>query len=184
MQCPLWLLALLAFALATVCDAQDIHKCVAGGEVSYQNIPCAPGEVEARLPRLPGYADPAQRDGATSPPTDTTFGVSPDALQVSPAPALPDAQDAFPFRTSIALGMTDDQVLNIPDWGRPTRIARSGHRQGFREVWTYDRGGARRQLAFVGGRLAAIDAADAPVSLADHHAGVLAATASASGRLL
>ena len=151
-----WLLAPIAFALAPLCDAQDIHKCFNGDEISYQSAPCAPGHVDAGLLRLPGYADPAQRDGATSPQSDTTFGAPAGALQVAPGPAAPDAQDAFPFRASIALGMTDDQVLNIPNWGRPTRIARSGNRQGFREVWTYGRGGARRQLAFTGGKLAAI----------------------------
>ena len=154
-----WLLAPLALALAPLCDAQDIHKCFHGDEITYQSAPCAPGQVDAGLLRLPGYADPAQRDGATSPPTDMTFGAPADTLQVSPEQTAPDTQDAFPFRASIALGMTDDQVLNIPNWGRPTRIMRSGHRQSFREVWTYDRGGARRQLAFVGGKLAVIDGA-------------------------
>jgi len=154
-----WLLAPLAFALAPLCDAQDIHKCFHGDEITYQSVPCAPGQVDAGLLRLPGYADPAQRDGATSPSADTTFGAPADTSQSFPGSAAPDTQDAFPFRASIALGMTDDQVLNIPNWGRPTRIVRSGHRQGFQEVWTYDRGGVRRQLAFVAGKLAAIEAA-------------------------
>ena len=158
MKTRLWLLAPVAFTLATVCDAQDVHKCVAGDEIAYQSAPCAPGQVEAGLLRLPDYADPAERDGAMSPPSDTASGAA-GAMQVSPAPAVPDTQRAFPFRTSIALGMTDDQVLNIPYWGRPARIARSGHRQGFREVWTYDRGGVIRQLAFVDGKLAAIETA-------------------------
>lgn len=157
-----WLLAPLALALAPLCDAQDIHKCFHGDEISYQSAPCAPGQVDAGLLRLPGYADPAQRDGATSPSADTTFGAPADTSQVSPGTAVPETQDAFPFRASIALGMTDDQVLNIPNWGRPTRIDRSGRRQSFREVWTYDRGGVIRQLAFVGGRLAAIESDGQP----------------------
>jgi hypothetical protein len=77
---------------------------------------------------------------------------------------VPDTQRAFPFRTSIALGMTDDQVLNVPNWGRPTHIVRSGKRSDFREVWTYDRDGITRTLAFVRGRLAAIDAGDTRVA--------------------
>ena len=53
--------------------------------------------------------------------------------------------------------MTDDQVLNLARWGRPSRIVRSGRHQSWREVWTYDDEGAVRELAFVGGRLARID---------------------------
>jgi hypothetical protein len=167
MKYRLWLLAPLAFAVTTLCQAQDIHKCVAGDSVSYQNLPCGPGQVDAGLLPLPGYADPAQRDGATSPPTDpASFDTPPDgALHVSPPPEVPDTQRAFFFRTSIALGMTDDQVLNVPNWGRPTRIVRTGHRRDFREVWTYDRGGVTRTLAFVRGRLAAIDAGDTLVAI-------------------
>jgi len=167
MKHRLWLLAPLAFAVTTLCEAQDIHKCVAGDGISYQNIPCGPGQVDAGLLPLPGYADPAQRDGAMSPPTDaTSFGEPADgALHVSPPPEVPDTQRAFPFRTSIALGMTDDQVLNVPNWGRPTRIVSSGHRRDFREVWTYDRDGITRTLAFVRGRLAAIDAGDTRVAI-------------------
>jgi hypothetical protein len=49
-------------------------------------------------------------------------------------------------------------VLNVPGWGKPTKIVRTGRHGNWREVWTYDRGNDTRQLAFVSGRLSSIDA--------------------------
>lgn len=167
MKHRLWLAVPLAFALTAVCEAQDIHRCITGNSVTYQNRPCAPTQVDAGRLRLPGYADPPERDGAMSPPSDALYGAPTDApLEVSPSPTIPDTQQVFPFRTSIALGMTDDQVLNLPSWGRPSRIVRSGRHHGWREVWTYDRGGGLRQLAFVDGRLASIDADERAMQVA------------------
>lgn len=167
MKHRLWLAVPLAFALTAVCEAQDIHKCISGNTVTYQNMPCASTQIDAGLLRLPGYADPAERDGATSPPSDVLYGAPSDGpLEVSPPPAVPDTRRAFPFRTSIALGMTDDQVLNLQSWGRPSRIVRNGRHQGWREIWTYERGGASRALAFVDGRLASIDADDRAIQVA------------------
>ena len=154
-----WALVPLAFAFSGVSAGQQIHKCVGdGGAVTYQNAPCQPAQTDAGVLRLPGYADPAERDGATAPQADTSLAVPAEApFPAAPAPAMSASQPVFPFRTSVALGMTDDQVLNVPGWGRPTRIVRSGTHGNWREVWTYDRGNDLRQLAFVGGRLAGID---------------------------
>lgn len=162
-----WLLVPVALALTGVAAAQDIHKCITGNVVGYQNAPCAPSEHDAGLLRLPAYADPPQRDGAMSRPNDPASVAPSDVpVEVSPSPAAPDTRDAFPFRTSIALGMTDDQVLNIAQWGRPSRIVRSGRHEGWRELWTYDRNGETRKLAFVDGRLAGIDDTAAPLQVA------------------
>jgi hypothetical protein len=155
-----WLLVPLGFALAGVSAAQEIHKCIGGGAaVTYQNAPCEPAQTDAGLLRLPGYADPAERDGATAPPTDASLAAPAEApFPTTPAPVMSDTPRAFPFRTSVALGMTDDQVLNVPGWGKPTKIVRTGRHGNWREVWTYDRGNDTRQLAFVSGRLSSIDA--------------------------
>jgi hypothetical protein len=154
-----WVLVPLAFAFTGVAAGQEIRKCVGdGAAVTYQNAPCEPAQTDAGVLRLPGYADPAERDGATAPQADTSLAVPAEApFPGAPAPSLSGSQPVFPFRTSVALGMTDDQVLNVPGWGRPTRIARSGGHGNWREVWTYDRGNDRRELAFVGGHLASID---------------------------
>jgi hypothetical protein len=155
-----WLLIPLGLALAGASEAQDIHKCVGDGAVAYQNAPCTGTQVDAGVLRLPGYADPPERDGAMAPAMEDAVapGQPVEAPQSSvPEPSAPDVQQAFPFRTSIALGMTDDQVLNLPNWGRPTRIKRTGRDRDWREVWTYDLPADTRRLSFVDGRLASID---------------------------
>ncbi|HXR55167.1 MAG TPA: hypothetical protein VN858_00120 [Casimicrobiaceae bacterium] len=162
-----WLLVPVALALTGAAAAQDIHKCIAGNAVAYQNAPCVAPSRDAGVLRLPGYADPPQRDGAMSPSNDpVSIAPSDMPVDVSPSPTAPDTKDAFPFRTSIALGMTDDQVLNIPHWGRPSRIVRSGRHERWRETWTYDRNGETRELAFVDGRLAGIADENAPIQIA------------------
>lgn len=162
------MIACVALTLAAGANAQSIRKCVDHGVVGYQTMPCGVGQVDAGLVKLPDYADPPQHDGATAPAQDAYGGTPAGEDVVTPVPATspPPSQAAFPFRTSIALGMTDDQVLNIPQWGRPSRIARSGRHETWRETWTYDRNGETRQLAFVDGRLAAIDDRDAPIQIA------------------
>jgi len=51
--------------------------------------------------------------------------------------------------------MTDDEVLNLPGWGRPDRIVRTREQRLWHEAWTYDAPlTARRLLHFVNGKLA------------------------------
>ena len=110
------LLVPLVLAVSGASVAQDIHKCVDdGSSVTYQNAPCAPAQSDAVVLRLPGYADPAERDGATAPAADAAAVASEDTpFPAASSPAMSDAQRVFPFRTSVAVGMTDDQVLNVP----------------------------------------------------------------------
>ncbi|HLX29822.1 MAG TPA: hypothetical protein VKV24_15185 [Casimicrobiaceae bacterium] len=152
-----WLFGLVVVASAA--GAQDIRKCVGdGGIIAYQNVPCGSGQVDAGLSKLPDYADPAKRDGASSRPIDDSSAPSGNASSfTAPAAPMDDAQRAFPFRTTIRLGMTDDQVLNIPGWGIPTRIVRNGRHRGWREEWTYEAPEWYRQLSFVDGRLERIE---------------------------
>ena len=54
--------------------------------------------------------------------------------------------------------MTDDEVLNLPGWGRPATIARTRAPREWREDWTYDAGpSGPRQLHFVKGKLTAVE---------------------------
>lgn len=162
-----WLL--ISMGLATAPQAQEVHRCLADEVVGYQSTPCGNGQVDAGVLKLPDYADPAQRDGASAPGLDASAAAASKALPATPTAAAdaPGSQRAFPFHTSIALGMSDDQVLNIASWGRPSRIARTGRHRGWREVWTYERGNDVRELSFVNGRLANIDTgAGVPAHLA------------------
>jgi hypothetical protein len=159
------MIACVALTLAAGANAQSIRKCVDHGVVGYQTMPCGVGQLDAGLVKLPDYADPPQRDGATA-PAQVAYGGTPageDVVTPVPATSPPPSQAAFPFRTSIALGMTDDQVLNMPQWGRPTHIERTGRHRGWRETWTYTRPTELRTLTFVEGRLANIDV-DTPVT--------------------
>lgn len=155
-----WTWFTACMAMATVSHAQVIHKCMDGTVVAYQSVPCGEGQPEAGVIKLPAYADPPQSDGATAPPTETS-----DSASSPPAASL----RGFPFRTSIELGMTDDQVLNTPRWGPPVRISRTRMRHGWREEWRYARADGEHELEFVNGKLARIDATSAtvlPVQLA------------------
>ena len=70
MKLRAWLL--VCIGLATASQAQEIRKCVADGVVAYQNAPCSDGQAEAGVLKLPDYADPPQRDGATAPVPDSS----------------------------------------------------------------------------------------------------------------
>jgi len=154
----MWACATLALTFAASANAQDVRKCVDNGVVGYQNRPCGAGQIDAGFVKLPDYADPPQRDAASAPAQDA-YGATPasdDSSTPSPVASPAPSQAAFPFRTSIAIGMTDDQVLNIPRWGPPSRIERTGRHRGWRETWTYARPSESRTLMFVEGRLANI----------------------------
>jgi hypothetical protein len=76
------------------------------------------------------------------------------------------------WRTSIAIGMWDDEVLNLPRSGRPSAITRSKSNRVWHEEWLYRwRVGGTSRLSFANGRLTVIKTATAgnetetPVSL-------------------
>jgi hypothetical protein len=133
--------------------AQGIHKCVGTLVTSYQSAPCAdPGSEVAIAPAIVasvrGSEDKVVPDA--SPRRDDASG----ALGQDRASMTA----RLPFgRVALAVGMYDVEALNSPKWGPPDAIARSRDRQGWREIWTYDRGAAApRELEFLNGRLIAI----------------------------
>lgn len=124
-------------------SAQEIHKCVSADGITYQGHPCDGRDATASLPA-----------GNTSP----TIRVS----SVQPTPECaprPRAPPRLPWRqATICIGMTDDEVLNLPGWGRPDKIVRTREQRLWHENWTYDvRFAARRLLRFVNGKLAGVD---------------------------
>jgi hypothetical protein len=64
-------------------------------------------------------------------------------------------------RTTLTLGMSDDEVLNLPGWGRPNRITRARMPRTWHEEWTYGPSAAgERRLHFANARL--VDIVDKP----------------------
>jgi hypothetical protein len=138
---------LIAIALVPLdAMATDIYKCTGNGATSYQAVPCPSGQQEMPV-RIAGAPSAALRDAT-----------------VSRVPAQ-DRKRGVWTRTSIELGMSDDEVLNLPGWGRPAQIARARLARGWEEVWRYgDRYSGGRELRFVNARLA--DIGDTPAALA------------------
>lgn len=143
-------LPLVLAALANAAGAQVIFKCIEGDTTAYQSTACANGAVESRLMV-------AQRARADAP-----------ALVVRPQVARTQASSSersdgtwrvgWPRRRTLALGMTDDEVLNLPGWGIPTRIVRARTLREWREEWVYARqGSGERRLRFVNTKLVEAD---------------------------
>src|SRR4030095_5751950 len=79
----------------------------------------------------------------------------------SAAPSPPGRSTAWPWRRTLTLGMSDDEVLNLPGWGIPTRSIRARMPREWREEWVYARSSAdERRLQFVNATL--VDIVDRP----------------------
>jgi hypothetical protein len=142
---------------SSLVPAQDIYKCATGTGIVYQSAPCAAGQVEVALLQTNdgGGTGDVPSVGA---PIDPSNG---------PEPRAQGSDPRLPFlRTTIALGMTDDAVLNTPNWGVPARISRARRDHRWREVWVYaPRAGIMRQLSFENGRLTNIETViDPPIA--------------------
>ena len=146
----------LSFGLlcvATGANAADIHKCATPTGIAYQGLPCSGPELPSQL---------AAVSMAPSTPPSEAAGTAASDEPARGAPvcgARPAAPRRLPWRqATICIGMTDDEVLNLPGWGRPATIARTRAPREWREDWTYDAGlSGPRQLHFVNGKLAAVE---------------------------
>jgi len=143
-------LAMLA-AVVQAAAAQGIFKCVDGETIAYQSMPCANGQTEMRLMTIAhASVTDAQTPAAVSVPTrDASIPVAAVRGKV------------WPFRRTLMLGMSDDEVLNLPGWGVPTRITREKKAREWREEWSYGSPiNGERRLHFVNATL--VDVADVP----------------------
>ena len=120
--------------------AQAIHKCTAPEGTAYQSAPCGTGSSDVVIASRTG-------ERAGPPPAVTTPRRAPETR----------GGRVF-WRTSIALGMSDDEVLNLANWGRPSAITRSKFNRIWHEEWLYrwSMGGTSR-LQFANGRLTAVE---------------------------
>ena len=137
---------LVASVLAGAAHAGVIYKCTARGTITYQSMPCGSDAASVRVARFGGVGEAVPVPSA--PPAAAV--PAPAGRKIGPWP-----------KRSITLGLSDDEVLNMPAWGRPARIVRTRLARGWQEVWSYaDAWGAERQLVFTNARLA--DIVDVP----------------------
>jgi hypothetical protein len=145
-------LSLCGIAYPLIGCAQAIHKCLAPEGVAYQSTPCASGAGDVVIASLDNVrAEPAPRaEASTATPARRDRGANP----VS-------SKRVF-WRTSIAIGMSDDEVLNLPAWGRPSAITRSKANRVWYEEWVYRwRMGGSSRLQFANGKLTGVETAAA-----------------------
>ena len=122
-----------AASMAAAASAGELYKCVDAAGTAYQSMPCATGAIETRV-QVATLARPS----------------------LPPDPARRSARKPGPWRhKTLTLGMSDDEVLNMPGWGPPSRITRVRvPRGGWREEWTYDQGlVAEQRLSFANAKL-------------------------------
>jgi hypothetical protein len=170
----IWLLFSSAL-LPMTAGAADIYKCSGGRYVAYQNYPCPEGmdqAVMADKPRPPTVAE--VKPEIAGPKNIPTASVADDTSAISRAASDPssatyrasmDRREAaagdgpLPFRqTALKVGISDDEVLNMPRWGIPDRITRSKVNGVWQEDWIYaSRTDSPKRLRFHNARLAAID---------------------------
>jgi hypothetical protein len=137
---PRIFLACLAVVAADAVAGGGIYKCVDAGSTSYQSTPCARGQ-DATPMSIASLAAEAPRRGMT-----TSAATS----------AQPRKRGPW-TRADDEIGISDDEVLNMPNWGRPAQISRTRGPRGWEEVWRYGNGyGGGRELRFVNARLADI----------------------------
>jgi hypothetical protein len=107
--------------------AQSVFKCMDGENIAYQSTPCPSGQSESKLMTV-ARAAPAEllpAAPAATPKLETAVPVDASRSRV------------WPFRRTLMLGMSDDEVLNLPGWGIPKRITRVKATHEWREEWTY-----------------------------------------------
>ena len=149
--------------MPAVVHAADIYKCATPTGISYQSMPCQ--GVELPKPNIVANVVEAPRSVAAAAVYASTNTSAASPATNAEARGAGDC-DAGPRewwrrsvrRASICIGMTDDEVLNLPGWGRPAKISRTRAPREWREEWFYDaRAAGPRQLWFVNGKLAAVE---------------------------
>ena len=145
------LLGCLAFAVSLEAGAAgEIFKCLEAGATSYQSTPCARSQDAVPL-KIATATARESREGSTPVPVPVSVSRS--------------GKRGPWTHTSIEVGMSDDEVLNMPGWGRPARISRARLPAGWEEVWRYGNGySGERELRFLNARLA--DIAETPAAQA------------------
>ena len=143
-------LGFLLVLVSAASGAADVHKCVAPTGITYQGTPCNGPE----LPTSIAVSSAAQAPAAANRPApgSAVAPKTPECDATSRRAPLPSRN------ATICVGMTDDEVLNLPGWGRPAKIVRTRVPREWREQWIYDtRAAGPRYLHFVNGKLALVE---------------------------
>jgi hypothetical protein len=138
----------------------DIYKCVDGAAVAYQSMPCAGGAQQTVMEKNAPQIAVQIADAAAAQPREvadaTTRPAKPAAASRAPRKSGPWTHE------TLTLGMSDDEVLNLPAWGRPARVIRKRLQRGWSEEWFYATPtGGEQRLLFVNGKL--VDIGSSPV---------------------
>ncbi len=144
----------LSLCVSPLSHAEEIFKCNTDTGVTYQNQPCTEGTSILLLRSAPSKPD-AQSDAEG-------VAVIPDQKPVPP-----------PGRTALTGGelrdgMSDMQILNNRNWGKPQRITRNRQPRAWHEYWNYETGAnSGKRLHFINGRLARVEEQESPTQVAD-----------------
>jgi hypothetical protein len=134
--------------------AGDIYRCAVPEGIAYQDAPCAHPQDGMRIDAVRSAStlgNGSRSDSAALPARPWSADI--------PACSVRIASRARTLwrRTTLCIGMTDDEVLNLKGWGRPTKIVRTRIPREWREEWTYETATAPpRALHFVNGALALV----------------------------
>src|SRR5438093_11713757 len=108
---PLWIPGL--FVLANLAQAQEIHKCAGQDGLTYQNAPCARGQQEQAFASIARNQSRQEQAPASATANENTRVAYTSRSQEANRYA------GTPFAaTTLFIGMTDTQALNLRGWDR------------------------------------------------------------------
>jgi len=124
---------------------EPVFKCSTPDGIVYQGVPCGGVSMDVRIAPPPAVAAGASAGPRAGQPAACGARSSP-------------AGRGLWRRGALCLGITDDEVLNLPAWGKPAAIERVRVREGWREAWRYAfASGRSTRLSFLNGRLETVD---------------------------
>ena len=144
--------------LASLAQALEIHKCAGQDGITYQNIPCPTGQQEQAFASIARNQSREEQASASATRNENA------RVAYTARSREANRYAGTPFAaTTLFIGMTDTQVLNLQGWGRPSQIVRTRANPGWRERWIYkDAAEEWRLLYFDNGRLVTREEAPAP----------------------
>ena len=133
------LVCLFSLCLPFPAAGEGLYKCETPSGITYQGFPCDGRQAVQSVV-----------ENATD---SSSVRMTPDCESRS-RPTLKQVWR----RTALCIGMTDDEVLNLPGWGRPAKIIGTRGHRVWREQWVYDeRVDFSRRLHFVNGKLSLVE---------------------------